>query len=334
MTANREADEVVTVVMSADENYFDGLLVTMSSMAGYASEESNIEWVVLDGGILEEDFSFLEETVSKRHSKSIFRRVLFDKNKSGSAKTYHGSVMTYARLYLSDLLKDRAFALYCDVDFLWRADVSELWGLRDEKRSVQSVRDEWMYVNQDVNEEQWFSDRGLRFPKSSYFCAGLCLFNLRRIREMGYDRMFADFLKKHPDARLADQTVMNAVFPQSEVGLLPDKWQRFISTVEPWHLYEPYALHYAGGAPWSRQCNIALLTDAAMLWFREYAKLRGLSVWSAICRVHNPLFAVFSRLVFKVATSCRLAFYMFKLGMHMIGRDGYVTYCRKLGRLK
>ena len=330
--ANRVAEGVITVVMSADNNYFAGLLVTMSSMAEYASQESLIEWVVLDGGILDDDFSFLEESVSKRHAKNIFRRVLFDKKRSGSAKTYHGSVMTYARLYLSDLLQDRAFALYCDVDFLWRADVSELWGLRDEMCSVQSVRDEWLHVNRDVNEEQWFAARGLRFPKNSYFCAGLCLFNLQRIREMGYDRMFEDFLKKHPDARLADQTVMNAVLPESEVGLLPDKWQRFISMVEPWHLCEPFALHYAGGAPWCKKCNIALLTDASMLWFREYAQLMGISVWSAICHVHNPLFAVISRLIFKFATSCRPAFYVFKFGMHIIGKDGYVTYCRKLGK--
>ena len=323
-------DSLISVVMSADSAYFDGLLVTMASMAEYASPDKTIEWLVLDGGISDSDYVFLEKAVCSRHKKSKFQRISFDKHRTGKAKDYHGSVMTYARLYLAELFPDKTYVLYCDVDFLWRADVAKLWDLRSETQCVLSTRDEWLYLNGDSEEESWFVSRGLDFKRDWYFCAGLCFFNLRRIRQHGFDKEFHKFLERHPDARLADQTVMNAVLPASEIGLVPPMWQRFISTVEPAQLNCPYALHYAGGAPWSAKCNIALLTDAAMLWFREYAKLRGISTWKAICRIHNPLFAAFSRCVFKFATTTKLTFQIFCKLMRLIKKDGYIIFCRKL----
>ena len=103
---------------------------------------------------------------------------------------YKGSVMTYARLYLAKLLPECDFVLYSDVDFLWLADVKKLWDMKDEKFFVQSTIDECASVKGWKPEDEWAERNGFVIDRKHYFCAGLCLFNLAKLREGMLDRLF------------------------------------------------------------------------------------------------------------------------------------------------
>ena len=318
--------DLITIALASDKNYADGLLVTAGSIAKRANPQAKIEWVVLDGGILAEDVELLEKVVLERHPASIFRRIPFNAE-TIPAREYHGSVMSYARLYLPELLPDREWVLYSDVDFLWLADVAELWKLRDCRYCVQSTVDENVLHDGGGGEKEWFESRGLRFDAENYFCAGLTLFNLKKLRETGLNARFFAFLKDNQDVILADQSVMNAVLPPEGIGFLPRRWQIFANRLKSSDASGQFVIHYGASAPWY---NMRLLTDSAMLWFRESADLRDISALSALRRSHNAAFAVFSRVVYLLATSCKPAFSLFRMFLRMVNHDGVADFCCKI----
>ena len=318
--------ENIVIALAADQNYFDGLLVTAGSIARNASRFAHILWVILDGGVKNEDIDFLERTIRKVHDKSLFRRVDFSDSALKRAIRYKGSVMPYARLFLPQVLPEHEFVIYCDVDFLWKADVAELWKLRNRDFVLQSTLDECISVNGWRTEDEWAKQNGFSLDRSKYFCSGLCLFNLRKIRERHLDERFFEMLHKYPDVPLVDQTIMNLVVPKEEIGWLPLMWQRLVCELTRKKVSLPIVLHYAGATPW-KPVNAKLLSDIILAWFHEYALLCDVSLRESVSRVHSPAFAVFSRLVFLVATSCRISLCFFKLALRLIGHEGYARFC-------
>ena len=266
-------DEKIIVALAADQNYLKGMLVTACSVAKHASECVTIVWVILDGGIRPNDLSALQRFIVRDHERSLFRVIKFDKSILNGVTLYNGSVMTYARLFLPKLLPDCNFVVYCDVDFLWRADISELWGLRDKKYAIQSVVDEHIHRLGSPEEERWCSMYNFKFDRKSYFCAGLCIFNLDKLRSGVVDHLIK-VMHECPNAPMADQSIMNAILPKEDVGLLPARWQRLVVELTEDKVVGPVVIHYAGIPPWKSE-NSKLMTDAMLAWYREYARVMG-----------------------------------------------------------
>ena len=317
----------IVVALASDQNYFDGLLVTAGSMARCACQDSDIEWVVLDGGIEECSFRLLEESLLRLHGRSEIRRIIFDKEHISNAPEYNGSIMTYSRLLLSKLLPEVEFVLYCDVDFLWRADVAELWKLRCDKYILQSTHDQNVMLNGGRGEETWFRKHNFCFDKDRYFCAGLCLFNLKLIRDEGYDKIFLDALLTNNNLPLADQTVLNAYVPSCKIGFLPDRWQIFVTILKSEQTKHPFVLHYAASAPWK---NMWLFSDSKMLWYKELARISQCSLTSVIGKYNKIGFAFFLRFLYLVVTSNRYFFFVFRSLMRLINREGTCGYCCRI----
>lgn len=318
--------ENVVVALAADQNYFAGLLVTAGSIARNASKSACILWVILDGGVKNDDIDFLERTIQKVHNRSLFQRVNFTDGSTKQAVRYKGSIMPYARLFLPRLLPEHEFVIYCDVDFLWKADVVELWKLRSKDFVLQSTLDECISVNGWKTEDEWATQNGFNFDRSKYFCSGLCLFNLKKIRERHFDERFFEMLYLYPDVPLADQTIMNLVVPKNEIGWLPLMWQRLVCELTREKISLPIVLHYAGAAPW-KSVNTKLLSDIILAWFQEYALLCNVSLKESVSRVHSAAFAIFSRFVFLVATSCKFSLRLFRCALRLIGHEGYMPFC-------
>jgi len=324
----KSTDESIVVALAADQNYYKGLLVTACSMAKHASNSCLITWVILDGGICPGDMNNLKQCILRDHPKSLFRVIQLNKEIFNGVALYNGSIMTYARLLLPRLLPDCEFVIYCDVDFLWRADISELWKLRDAKFIVQSTLDEFICRVGSSVEDRWGMEYGYTFDRSHYFCAGLCLFNLEKLR-LGIADHLIKIMHECPNAPMADQTIMNAVFDKSDVGLLPPRWQRLVLEISACKVCEPVALHYASVLPWRAE-NARLISDAVLAWFKEYSRVRGISAMCAIGEVHNRLLAMLSRLAFLFSTSSKFGLLIFKWLLRLIGHEGYVVHCVRL----
>lgn len=276
--------EEIHVALASDGNYFPGLLVTAVSLARQASRQVSLVFHILNGGIGEANLSFLKTRLGEAHPAVEIRTYPVDEGRfAGFPEWNCGSRMPYARLLLPELVgaSDAALKpthiLYCDVDFLWTADVAELWGLRSERRVLQACADGWCTTLD--KEMAWYRARGIDVEPERYVCTGLLLINMRLWRDGGYGRKTMDFLRLHPDVLFVDQSAINAVVP--EIGLLPRKWGRFSREMTPSELSGEWAIHFAGGAPWCSNWWTSLMTSADLMWYRFYGELTGMSAHAA-----------------------------------------------------
>ena len=171
----------IDLALAADHGYFCGLLVTAVSLARHASRDVELRFNVLDGGLFDEDWARLRALLGQAHPHVVLRKLVVDEKRYEAFPAWtSGSRMVYARLELADLLTEEEFVLYCDVDFLWQADVAELWALRDERVVLQGHSDGWEQTC--AKELAWHEAQGLPFDFERYVCTGLLLINLRRYR--------------------------------------------------------------------------------------------------------------------------------------------------------
>ena len=272
--------EVIDIALAADSGYFCGLFVTACSIAKYAAKDVTLRFNILDGGIEERDWNLLVEKVGGLHSAVEFNRLTVNDEMFADYPDWHGNKMAYARLMLPGALHDVDWCIYCDVDFLWMRDISELWAERDERYAFISTMDgaEWTLKR----EEKWFEKNGYPFDPEKYFCSGLCFFNLRAFREQGLIRKIEVILKEHPDIQYPDQAALNiATFGQTKI--VPKCWQQFHQDVTPQMLQEGCVIHYAGAIPWkATKGTVALLRDLDLLWHRMNAEARGIPVWRSL----------------------------------------------------
>ena len=320
MNPEMDASNEIHVALAADTRYLPGLELTAASMAVRASPGVRLCFHILDGGIDDSDFAaFAGLMKCLRPDNAVVRHRLAE-TRDRDFRDVYGKRMTYKRLLLPAVLSDLDFVVYCDVDFLWLGDVAELWALRNPKLFFQSTHDR---APETIDHESsWFAARGVPFDAERYFCAGLLLMNLRKLRDEDVmARVFA-FLDEHPDVNLADQSALNAVV-QEKTGFVPQRWQVFSRDVVFGRDAEkPAAIHYAGELPWLRWSRLDMLTDTILFWHRVNAAMRGLSLWGALLLHFRADEIVVRRTLFLFAAS-PLTSWLFKLLLVLSGRKGY-----------
>lgn len=327
---------MIEIALASDEHYVCGLLVTAVSMARCANPTAELRFNVLGGGIPDADWAHFEAQVCNVHPKSAFRRFPVNDARFAAFPEWNGkSRLTYARLLLPQMLPDTEHVIYCDVDFLWRADVAELWELRARGVVVQSVPDGTDDTRR--REGPWFAAHGLDFSPSRYFCAGLAIFNLRLFRELEVSERVLIFLDDHTDVQYVDQTALNAVLGGASladgienVRMLPVKWQRLSRFVTADDLKNGCAIHYAGDTPWGQGCRIQPLTDLQLLWHDFYGELIGGGRTESLRRFFSPGTIRFRRFMFLLAKTPVLRSLLF-VGLRLAGRRGYISWFRSLG---
>ena len=286
--------ETIDIALASDHGYFCGLLVTAVSLARHASRKIALRFNVLDGGLSTADWESLREKLKNEHPYVEIRRLEIDETRYAAFPAWnYGSRLTYARLELADLITDAEFAIYCDVDFLWQADVAELWALRDQSFVLQGVRDGWPSTGE--RERTWREKMGLPFDFERYVCAGLLLVNLRRYRHEGVTTNVGEFLSRKEDVPFVDQTALNAVV--RNIGLLPEKWHRFSRDLKPNELSGECVIHFAGDLPWRCDWRAKPLGAAGLAWHRFYGELTGVGTWGSLRRCFSVRAIVLRRIL-------------------------------------
>ena len=310
-------DSVVEVALAANDRYFDGLLVTACSIARFADKRRQLAFTILDGGIKAEKLTFLQNRVLAFHSRSRLQTIKVNESDLSDFPLFHGNRMAYARLLLPNLKPETKHIIYCDVDFLWMTDITELWDLQDDNVAYQSTKD---MVQSTIDfEREWFRLNSIPFDADRYFCTGLSFFNLQAFREKNITKSICEFLREHQDVLLADQTAMNALISK-EAGLLPQRWQ-IIPRHVPDSTYDTsIVLHYAGEPPWSISKVSKMLTDTQLLWFRFDATIRGCTIWQSLRRYYSTTRIIVSRLTFKSIMATTITRHLFYLLLKSLGR--------------
>lgn len=317
MEYHNNSSLAVEIALAANDKYFDGLLVTACSIARFADKERQLNFTILDGGITNENLSFLKERVLAFHPHTTLQAFKINEDDLSDFPLFHGNRMTYARLLLPRLKPEAKHIIYCDVDFLWMKDISALWGLKDDSVPYMSTND--MVQTTIDYEREWFRRNSIPFDADRYFCAGLSFFNLESFRRQDLTKAIGAFLREHQDVMLADQTAMNALIGD-KVGLLPQCWQIIPRYVPDSVFDNSIVLHYAGEPPWSISNVSRMLTDTQLLWFRFDATIRGCTTWQSLRRYYSAPRIILARLVFKMVMATNITRHCFYWLLKSLGR--------------
>ena len=215
-------------------------------------------------------------------SECDFARALQTTNfKPQTFSAYHGSSITWSRLFLPELFPDLDWILSCDADIMFLGDIAELWKLKNSICSIRSTRlnEIWALPSRDnplpglpYNQASvgWLAEKGLvlKHPEE-YFCAGLTLFNLKAMREGGWSQMRDEFIAKYGIDGLhdADQCLLNWLL-RDHRKLLPRQWGLFSGDENAdidWA--KPCAVHFVEDTPWKRWKCTHLASDLYELWW-------------------------------------------------------------------
>lgn len=215
-----------------------------------------------------------------------FRRVMETTGSRQVFTAYHGSTITWSRLFLPEMFPDLDWVVSCDADILFRGDIADLWNLRDTAYWAQPSRD-CPFPGLPYNEAsvRWLAEKGLVLEApEEYFCAGLTIFNLKEMRESGWGGMRDDFLERYGISGLhdADQCVLNYLL-RNRKKLLPRGWGVFSGDENAdidWS--KSCAVHYVEDAPWKRWKVTHLVSDLMEIWWdmartvrKQYPKEKG-----------------------------------------------------------
>ena len=279
-------ENIVQIALVSNKNYFWGLSVTAYSIAVHASRDIGLSFHILSDDLVEEDCSFLKKRLQTVHSNTTLQLHKLDLSHFEGLPMLHGNYLTYTRLLLPDILKDCDHVVYCDVDFLWRTDIKNLWGSVSENTILHGVKD---YYEGISFEQKWFEKKGLKFNSASYICAGFLLCNLKQMRAENSVQRIKDFLQQHPDIQLHDQTTVNACFV-NRIKLLDSKWMKFTFEPHTWSLKEENVLHFGGEAPWKypkRGYYEPSYWDACWCWHTYSGELYGISALQSMRKLHS-----------------------------------------------
>ena len=323
---------MIEIALATDAHYLCGLLVTAVSLALHASPDADLRFNVLDGGISDNAWADFEAKVRAAHPRSFFRRLSVDDTRFAAYPEWNGrSRLTYARLLLPTLMPDTDWVIYCDVDFLWCADVAELWALRDSRATLLSTPDG---AETCTREAAWFAARGLTCNSNTYFCAGLSFFNLALWRHFGLAEKVLTFLDEHTDVLIVDQSAMNAILGGEalapdvlNVKMLPGKWQKMSRFVTAEDIRGGCVIHYAGDTPWRQACRTQPLTDLHLLWHMVYGELQAESASASLARFFPSKVVRLRRFLFYLIATPVLREFV-SLVYRLTGRSGYVAWMK------
>ena len=236
------------LALSADQNYVDGLVATLSGVASHLPRTTRAEVSVIDCGIHAETRQRVSELVESRFPNlslvflpigdGVLARLPFPDGLEYANRS------VYARLFLPDLLPGRPRVIYLDCDLLVDVDISELAALALDGAVVAAA----------VNEEQELkSDAG-----TLVFNFGVMVMDLQLMRESELTRCAVEMAGKQ-NTRHGDQTLLNALL-RGKWKQLDRRWNRqvfllpsfSIFRTEPdtiWHVYmgrKPWHFHRAG----------------------------------------------------------------------------------------
>ena len=283
MNGNNDKCKLRDFCFAADENYTMPLRVCVASLLwSMRPSVKNVSIHVLDIGIpdakWEETVLFWRSLVSRINggeSKDVeFVRHEISREKFKGFMLWHGSVATYARLLLPDILPETEWCMYSDCDVLFISSPLELESYCDNGNVCV-----WGHKNPpaaDAVDSAWFKSRGLEFNSNSYVCGGLLLMNLRRLEEIGFTRKAMEFLCHHKVTASADQCAINHICA-GDVRLLPREWGVFNEEITT---ERGGAIHYADAVPWRMPVNGTSLLgsnpDISRLWRRFAVEVCGL----------------------------------------------------------
>ncbi len=194
---------LMSIVVSADDNYAQHAGVTLASVAANTSSVSDLQCYVMDFGI---------SSVNRRKMHECAEKFGFDLRiltpelgPLGVLPQKRYGPAAWARLLIPDLIPSER-AIYLDCDVIVEADVRELWNTDMEKHPIAAVAD-------------GIPQTRITPTTQDYFNSGVMLMDLALWRDEGLMTTLTEYATKNHDIlEYPDQDALN--------GVLHKRWRR------------------------------------------------------------------------------------------------------------
>ena len=247
--------------LASDNGYYVGLAVAVTSACA-CTEDYDLCFHILDGGLHETDKNDLEKRVLAFNSRNQITFYSFDQSCLSGYRVGEGhSHMAYARLFMPKIL-DLPKVIYLDCDVILLRNLEELWNTEIEAYGLAASSDEIIKnLSQDYPFEKDFVD-------APYFNSGVMVVNLDYWRENQVLEKTIDLINEAPEKfKFWDQTALNVLF-SGKIQWLNNKWNKMAKLVDI-PSDEVAVLHFlTGQKPWKVQPE----TSHDTFW-QESAKL-------------------------------------------------------------
>ena len=239
----------MNVAFCFDQFALPGVYLSLYTLVE-SNPEATLNLFLIHEGLSRRVLEFLQKSVEELspNTKIIFRE--FSTRGLSFAKSFHGNYMTYARLFLAELLPEIDRVIYLDSDLLVNCPIDKLWQIELEGCVIGAVpigRLEWVAL-----ERNFLLEIGLS-KSASYFSAGVLLLDLAAWRASRTTKACLDFLAANSSrCQTADQTVLNGLFSRHYVQI-PKRFNIIISPDTPSHVdgLAPGIFHFvASPKPW------------------------------------------------------------------------------------
>lgn len=202
---------VLTVVSNADERFFPGLAVAVSSAVAAASGRCDYRFLILDGGLPEAGMERLAAQVGRlgaeRGIAASVAPLAVDQSRLSALPARRGSRMTYAKLVLPEMLSGLDSIVYLDADVLCFAGVEEVHPPAGEGGFLLAgARDYFAVIEKDC---PWLDQVPVAERQLPYINCGVMQMNLAGLRAMNFTELAIRARAAVGEARQGDQSVFN-----------------------------------------------------------------------------------------------------------------------------
>lgn len=211
----------VHVALCVDRNILPGLHVTLRSAFESTPQTVDVVVHILHEELTEHDFELLRRTLFGAGPSFRILPLKFDFALMPKVRVSNvGSAMTFARLWLPDLLPDVERVIYLDADLVVRVNLAEMWIEETKAAPLAGVSRSPL---SQTNDSTFLQGMGLP-PDFPYINAGVLLMNLKGWREGNLVAKCRDYLAENAQSvPSGDQTVLNYVF-HDRMAYLPTRY--------------------------------------------------------------------------------------------------------------
>lgn len=177
---------------------------------------------------------------------------LYQRSRDSHSTTQH----TFTRFLVPRLMNYQGWAVYCDSDFVWIADIAELLALADDRYAVMVVKHDYRSTSRVKRNGQPQAN----YPRKNW--SSMILWNCAHPKNRALDPMTVATWSRE---RLQQFQWLD----NKDIGTLAPRWNWLVNWYDEKYDGQPGALHFTEGGPWLDNYQRC---DYARLW-HEYADL-------------------------------------------------------------
>ncbi|WP_158027261.1 glycosyltransferase family 8 protein [Labilibacter marinus] len=158
------------------------------------------------------------------------------------------SLDTYFRLLIPSIFAAHSRVIYCDVDIIFKKDISGLLKTNLTNKCIAGVKE---YPNSILHPKVKRHISKLDLEASKYINAGVLIFNNDIINShKNYETLINSHMKRK--FKYQDQDILNIIF-KNEIKFLPDSYNYNYNSIEQGiNIIDPHIIHYTLQKPWNQ----------------------------------------------------------------------------------